>query len=90
MNKKDLIDAVAKKAGISKKAANDAIDTLITTITKSLKKGEKVTFVGFGTFIVRKRAARRARNPRTQQIIKVPAKKVPVFRPGSELRKAVK
>ena len=90
MNKKDLIDAVAKKAGISKKAANDAIDTLITTITKSLKKGEKVTFVGFGTFTVRKRAARKARNPRTQQIIKVPAKKVPVFRPGSELRKAVK
>jgi DNA-binding protein HU-beta len=90
MNKKDLIDAVAKKASISKKAANDAIDTLITTITKSLKKGEKVTFVGFGTFTVRKRAARKARNPRTQQIIKVPAKKVPVFRPGSELRKAVK
>ncbi len=90
MNKKDLIEALSKKAGLSKKAANDAIDTLITTITKSLKKGEKVTFVGFGTFTVRKRAARKARNPRTQQIIKVPAKKVPVFRPGSELRKSVK
>ena len=90
MNKKDLVNTLAKKVGLSKKAANEAIDTLIETITKSLKKGEKVTFVGFGTFTVRKRAARKARNPRTQQIIKVPAKKVPVFRPGSELRKAIK
>ena len=90
MNKKDLVNTLAKKVGLSKKAANDAIDTMIETITKSLKKGEKVTFVGFGTFTVRKRAARKARNPRTQQIIKVPAKKVPVFRPGSELRKAIK
>ena len=90
MNKKDLVNTLAKKVGLSKKAANEAIDTLIETITKSLKKGEKVTFVGFGTFTVRERAARKARNPRTQQIIKVPAKKVPVFRPGSELRKAIK
>jgi len=90
MNKKDLINELSRKVGLSKKAANDTIDTLLKTITKSLKKGEKVTFVGFGTFSVRKRAARKARNPRTQQIIKVPAKKVPVFRPGSELRKSVK
>jgi len=90
MNKKDLINELSRKVGLSKKAANDTIDTLLKTVTKSLKKGEKVTFVGFGTFSVRKRAARKARNPRTQQIIKVPAKKVPVFRPGSELRKSVK
>ncbi len=91
MNKRDMIEKIAKEAGLSKKQAQKALDSMITGITKSLKKNEKVTFVGFGTFSVRKRKARQARNPRDpKQIIKVPARKVPVFKAGSSLKSAVK
>uniref|UniRef100_A0A7C4YG44 HU family DNA-binding protein n=1 Tax=candidate division WOR-3 bacterium TaxID=2052148 RepID=A0A7C4YG44_UNCW3 len=89
MNKKQMIEQIAKEAGISKKQAQKSLDAVIGNITKALKKGEKVTLVGFGTFAVRKRKARQGRNPRNGQIIKIPAKKVPVFKAGNELKKAV-
>lgn len=90
MNKSDLIEAVAKGCGCSKADAGACLDTTIEAITKSLKKGEAVTLVGFGTFNVRKRAARTGRNPQTGKEIRIPAKKVPVFKPGKVLKAAVK
>ncbi len=90
MNKKQIIEQVAKDAGISKKQAQKSLDSVLANIQKALKKGDKVTFVGFGTFMVRKRKARIARNPRNpNQTIKVPAKKVPVFKAGNLLKKSV-
>jgi DNA-binding protein HU-beta len=90
MNKADLVEKVARDANITKKAATRAVDSMIDGISYSLQKGKRVTLVGFGSFEVRRRAPRRARNPRTGTIINVPAKKVPKFRPGSELRKKVR
>lgn len=90
MNKMQLVEQIAKEVGITKKQALKSLDTMLGNITKSLKKGNRVTFVGFGTFMVRKRKARIARNPRNpSQIIKVPAKKVPVFKAGNILKKSV-
>jgi len=89
MNKAQLVDAVAKVV-CSKKEAVAAVDAVLDAITASLKKGQAVTLVGFGTFKVAKRKARTGRNPRTGKEIKIPAKKVPVFKAGSELKKAVK
>ncbi|OGT81913.1 MAG: DNA-binding protein HU [Gammaproteobacteria bacterium RIFCSPLOWO2_02_FULL_52_10] len=89
MNKAELIDAVANSADISKAAAGRAIDGAITAITKALKKGDSVTLVGFGTFSVRKRAARNGRNPRTGETIKIRASKVPGFKSGKALKVAV-
>jgi DNA-binding protein HU-beta len=89
MNKADLIDEVAKVVE-TKKAAAEAVDCMISAITKVLKKKGKVTLVGFGTFSVSKRAARKGRNPRTGKEIKIPAKNVPKFAPGKELKAAVK
>ncbi|MCM8762244.1 MAG: HU family DNA-binding protein [Candidatus Omnitrophica bacterium] len=89
MNKAQLVDAVAKVV-CSKKEAVAAVDAVLDSITASLKKGQAVTLVGFGTFKVAKRKARTGRNPRTGKEIKIPAKKVPVFKAGSELKKAVK
>ncbi len=91
MNKKQLVEHIAKEAGLSKKQAQKAVEAMLGGITRALKKGDKVTFVGFGTFLVRKRKARKARNPRDpSQIIKVPARKVPVFKPGTGLKNIVK
>lgn len=90
MKKAEFISRVAEKAKITKKEATKVVNTMIETITEALAKGDAVQFVGFGTFSVRKRAAREGRNPRTQQPIKIPATKVPVFRAGKELREAVK
>ncbi|MCS7201239.1 MAG: HU family DNA-binding protein [Dictyoglomus sp.] len=90
MKKAEFISKVAEKAKITKKEAAKVVNSVIETITETLAKGEPVQFVGFGTFSVRKRAAREGRNPRTQQPIKIPATKVPVFRAGKELREAVK
>ena len=91
MNKKQLVEHIAKEAGLSQKQAQKAVEAMLGGITRALKKGEKVTFVGFGTFMVRKRKARKARNPRDpSQIIKVPARKVPVFKPGTGLKNIVK
>lgn len=90
MTKAQLIDAIAKKAKISKKAAGAAIDTFVESVTAALKKGDKVTLVGFGTFLAAKRKARTAKNPQTGEMIKVPAKRVPKFKAGRELKSAVK
>ncbi len=88
-NKSDLIEAIAKSADISKAAAGRALDATIESIKKSLKKGELVSLVGFGTFYVGKRAARNGRNPRTGATIKIKAAKVPKFRAGKGLKDAV-
>ncbi len=88
-NKSDLIEAIAKSADISKAAAGRALDATIESIKKSLKKGELVSLVGFGTFYVAKRAARNGRNPRTGATIKIKAATVPKFRAGKGLKDAV-
>jgi len=90
MTKAELVDVVAKGAKISKASAAKAIDALTEGIKKALKKGDKVTLVGFGTFSVRKRKARTGRNPKTGAEIKIPAVKIPRFSPGKALRQAVK
>ncbi len=90
MTKGQIIDAIAKKAKISKKAAGVAIDSFVESVTAALKKGDKVTLVGFGTFSAAKRKARTAKNPQTGELIKVPAKRVPKFKAGRELKSAVK
>ena len=86
MNKQELIDAIAKSADISKAAAGRALDGAVTAIKASLKRGQLVTLVGFGTFYVGKRAARGGRNPRTGAAIKIKAAKVPKFRAGKALK----
>jgi len=90
MNKADLVDVVAKECCCTKAAAGGAVDAVFQNITKSLKKGSPVSLVGFGTFNVSKRKARLGRNPQTNQEIKIPARKVPVFKPGKALKDAVK
>jgi DNA-binding protein HU-beta len=89
VNKQELIDAVAKSADISKAAAGRALDGAVAAIKGSLKKGQLVTLVGFGTFYVGKRAARSGRNPRTGAAIKIKAAKVPKFRAGKALKDSV-
>ncbi|MEO0141450.1 MAG: HU family DNA-binding protein [candidate division WOR-3 bacterium] len=89
MNKQQLINTIASKAGITKKDAGRALDAFITTVKETLKKGDEIRLVGFGTFQVRKRAARPGRNPQTKKPIQIPAKKVPAFRASSELKKIV-
>ena len=86
MNKTELIDHIAKQADISKAAAGRALEAIVGGIRSSLKKGNSVTLVGFGTFAVGKRAARTGRNPRTGEAIKIKAAKVPKFRPGKALK----
>ena len=90
MNKADLIDAMSSEAKITEVDAQRALDAFLTVTSKSLKKGEKVTLVGFGTFSVAKRAARTGRNPQTGKEIKIAAKKVAKFKAGSELASKVK
>jgi DNA-binding protein HU-beta len=89
MNKSELIDNVATSADLSKAAAGRAVDAIVSAITKALKKSDDVVLVGFGTFTVRKRAARSGRNPRTGEAITIKAAKVPSFRAGKALRDAV-
>lgn len=93
MNKAELINAAAEKAGLSKKDTETAINAAIDTIVECLASGEKVQMVGFGAFDVRHRAARKGRNPRAKEgetaIIDIPASKVPVFKPGKALKDAV-
>jgi DNA-binding protein HU-beta len=89
MNKTDLIDKIAGGAGITKTQAAAAIETMITGVTGALRKGERVTLVGFGTFAVSQRKARNGRNPQTGAVIKIAARKVARFAPGLELKKAV-
>jgi len=87
--KNDLIAAVAEGAGLTKKQAAAAVDAFIRAITDALAAGEKVNLIGFGSFSVRERKAREGRNPQTGEKIQIPAKKVPVFKPGKQLREAV-
>jgi len=90
MNKAELISAIATDAGVSKSVASKVLDSVINNVTESLKKGDKVTLVGFGTFSVTKRKARTGRNPQTGKEIKIPARKVAKFRAGAKLAEAVK
>ncbi len=80
MNKAELIATLADEAGITKTQANTALDAFVDAVTKTLKKGDKVTLVGFGTFSVTKRAARNGRNPQTGEVIKIKARKVARFK----------
>lgn len=89
MTKQDLVNKIAA-IGLTKKQAGEAINAVTDGITSALKKGDRVQLIGFGSFSVRKRAARTGRNPRTGKEIKLPARKVPVFKPGEALKKAVK
>ena len=90
MTKQDIISNMATSASISKAAAGKALDGFLTGVQKALKKGDKVTLIGFGTFAVKKRSARKGRNPQTGATIKIPATKVPKFTPGKKLKDAVK
>ena len=89
MNKSELIAAVAAKTGDTKKVAEASVNAFIDVITETLKKGDKVQLVGFGSFEVRKRAARKGRNPQTKEEIKIPASKAPVFKAGKALKDLV-
>ncbi len=89
MNKSDLISAVADQAEISKVDAGRAVDALVQVIAKSLKKNDKVSLVGFGTFSVRARAARTGRNPKTGATLKIAASKNPAFKAGKALKDAI-
>jgi DNA-binding protein HU-beta len=90
MNKTELIDHIAEQADISKAAAGRALDALIDGVKETLKKGDSVTLVGFGTFALGTRTARTGRNPRTGAAIKIEAAKVPKFRAGKALKDALK
>ena len=90
MNKADLVAKIADSSGVSKAAATKALNAFTTTVTKALKKGDKVTLVGFGTFSVVKRKARNGINPQTGAKIKIKARKVPKFTCGKALKDAVK
>jgi DNA-binding protein HU-beta len=90
MNKAELIEAVAKTTKLTKVDAELVLNSTIDTIKKSVKKGEDVTLIGFGTFTKAKRKARTGRNPQTGKEIKIPAMQVPKFRPGREFKDAVR
>lgn len=89
MNKSDFVSAVADSAELSKADAGRAVDAMVEVVKKALKKGDTVTLVGFGTFSVRKRAARQGRNPQTGATIKIKASKSPAFKAGKALKDAV-
>ena len=86
MNKAELIEQISKDSGVSKTQANDAIDSFTSTVVATLKKGDTVTLVGFGTFSVSQRAARNGRNPQTGATIKIKASKVPKFKAGKDFK----
>ena len=90
MNKTELINAVAEKSELTKKDATKAVDALFDTITDTLKNNDKVQLIGFGTFEVRERAARKGRNPQTGEEIEIKASKQPAFKAGKALKDAVK
>jgi DNA-binding protein HU-beta len=89
VNKSELIDTVAGSTGESKRVVGDVLDAFVTQVQKQVKKGDKVTLPGFGTFSRRQRSARTARNPRTGESIKVKASKVPAFKPGAGFKSFV-
>lgn len=90
MTKADVVAQVAKKADLTAKAAKEAVDAVFGTISEAIKRGEKVVITGFGTFMIRKRAARKGRNPQTGAEIKIPATKTPGFTAGKSLKRLVK
>ncbi|MBU4173621.1 MAG: HU family DNA-binding protein [Actinobacteria bacterium] len=89
MTKKELAEAVAEEVDLSKKDGAAAVDAMLNSITKTLKKGEKVSLVGFGTFEVRKRKARTGINPKTKEPIKIAASKAPAFKAGKAFKEAI-
>ena len=89
MNKAELISAVAQQSGLTKKDSEAAIDAFISVVEDTLSKQEKVVLVGFGTFEVKERAARKGRNPQTKEEIMIPASKAPVFKAGKALKDKV-
>ena len=89
MNKADLVNSIAESTGLTKSKSTEVVDTIVESITKTLKKGDKVTLVGFGTFSTSKRKARKGRNPKTGAVINIAAKTVARFKAGSELSKSV-
>ncbi|MCG8465531.1 MAG: HU family DNA-binding protein [Xanthomonadales bacterium] len=89
MNKAELIDRIAENAGLTKADAGRALDAFVSSVTHALKKGDVVSLVGFGTFQVKKRSARKGRNPQTGEEIKIKASKSPSFRAGKALKDAV-
>ena len=89
MNKSDLVAAIAAKTGDTKKGAEDSLNAFVSVVTEALAKGDKVQLVGFGSFEVRKRAARKGRNPQTKEEIKIPASKAPVFKAGKAFKDIV-
>ena len=89
MNKAELIAAMAAKTGETKKSVESTLNAFVDVVSESLTKGEKVQLVGFGSFEVRKRAARKGRNPQTKEEIKIPASKAPVFKAGKALKDLV-
>ena len=90
MNKAELIEEVASQTGLTKRTSGEAVDAVASAISDCLAKGEKVTLVGFGTLRVTKRKARVGRNPQTGESINIPAKKLPKFVPGKNLKNKVK
>lgn len=89
MNKQELVAKVAQDANLTKRQAEDAVNAFVNAVKESLGKGESVSLVGFGTFAVSERAARKGRNPQTGAEIQIPARKVPVFRAGKGLKEAL-
>ena len=89
MTKAELIDKIADKTKLSKKVSGQALDETVKAVTSALAKGDKVQLVGFGSFEVKKREARKGRNPQTGAEIKIAARKAPVFKPGKALKEAV-
>lgn len=89
MNKAEMIEAMATDAGITKAEAKRALDSFVTNTTKTLKKGNRLSLIGFGSFSVTRRAARKGRNPQTGKEITIKAKNVVKFKPGSDLAKKV-
>ena len=90
MNKAELVEKVANQTGLTKKASREAVDAVTSVITDSLGRGERVTLVGFGTFQVAQRKARTGRNPQTGESVQIPARKVPVFKAGKDLKEEVR
>ena len=89
MNKMELVAAIAEKTGVTKKSADESLKAFIDVVTDALVKGDKVQLVGFGSFEVRKRAARKGRNPQAKEEIKIPASKSPVFKAGKAFKDVV-
>ncbi|HEY8342678.1 MAG TPA: HU family DNA-binding protein [Calditerricola sp.] len=90
MNKQEIIARIAEKSGLTKKDVETVVNAVLDEITEALRAGEKVQFVGFGTFETRKRSARTGRNPQTGETINIPEAVIPAFRAGNKLKEAVK